>query len=709
MSEINKENQQANILIEASGGLEKSLQILEEINQKANFIALCAAIEGAKMKNRTGTFSIVAQQISNQAQKNNSLSEKLTSIVKKIQSQALDAVAIRNLELAADLIDKLDRNLFERNCDVQAWATFDSIKNAILSSTSENISAACDQLEKLVMIYMVYSESLLLDKSGKIIASAKSRSLIGQNLIHEDWFLTTRDGQVTVTDAHFNHLIKNNTVAYCSPVMSADNEIIGVLANFFNWDFALEMITSGQYSELTNAVIINNRSKVIASAHESQIMQDHYDWLKAGRLSCKQHVGYSLEKARNGESLAVGFCYTKGYNAYRGKGWSAIISESINTTSIPIHAKPLSRRNNDGTTTLVYPEEASSQIDSEKSGLALINTMKEIDELVYEINANNREVKLLAVNASIQAGIAGSDGEGFSIIANEVALLAKKSLNFVETINIATDNLRKVVDESISIRLLDAAKDTSSKVDRNLFERYCDIQAWSTFNKFKEILEQQRFADKEAIELLQKIHKIYEVYHDLYILNVNGDVVASAIDQSMMNQNYENTEWFREALNGQIYYSDIEYAEHLKNPVIKFSSPIINENNEIIGVIVSWFNCNFLNDIIKATIVDSKSETYLINRRSQIIASKTPEEILKKSFKTESFIQNFSPNNSGITNKTPAKNEPAFIMGYSSSKGYNSYKGQNWVVVTQRPKNASQEAQSITPEQKFKQKIKWIV
>ncbi|MCK6596791.1 MAG: hypothetical protein L6Q37_00385, partial [Bdellovibrionaceae bacterium] len=75
----------------------------------------------------------------------------------------------------------------------------DSIKNAILSSTSENISAACDQLEKLVMIYMVYSESLLLDKSGKIIASAKSRSLIGQNLIHEDWFLTTRDGQVTVT------------------------------------------------------------------------------------------------------------------------------------------------------------------------------------------------------------------------------------------------------------------------------------------------------------------------------------------------------------------------------------------------------------------------------------------------------------------------------------------------------------------------------
>ncbi|MCK6600034.1 MAG: methyl-accepting chemotaxis protein, partial [Bdellovibrionaceae bacterium] len=501
----------------------------------------------------------------------------------------------------------------------------------------------------------------------------------------------------------------NNTVAYCSPVMSADNEIIGVLANFFNWDFALEMITSGQYSELTNAVIINNRSKVIASAHESQIMQDHYDWLKAGRLSCKQHVGYSLEKARNGESLAVGFCYTKGYNAYRGKGWSAIISESINTTSIPIHAKPLSRRNNDGTTTLVYPEEASSQIDSEKSGLALINTMKEIDELVYEINANNREVKLLAVNASIQAGIAGSDGEGFSIIANEVALLAKKSLNFVETINIATDNLRKVVDESISIRLLDAAKDTSSKVDRNLFERYCDIQAWSTFNKFKEILEQQRFADKEAIELLQKIHKIYEVYHDLYILNVNGDVVASAIDQSMMNQNYENTEWFREALNGQIYYSDIEYAEHLKNPVIKFSSPIINENNEIIGVIVSWFNCNFLNDIIKATIVDSKSETYLINRRSQIIASKTPEEILKKSFKTESFIQNFSPNNSGITNKTPAKNEPAFIMGYSSSKGYNSYKGQNWVVVTQRPKNASQEAQSITPEQKFKQKIKWIV
>ncbi|MBF0298053.1 MAG: hypothetical protein HQK51_04995, partial [Oligoflexia bacterium] len=38
----------------------------------------------------------------------------------------LRSTAARYYELSEDLIDKLDRNLFGRNCDVQAWAIFEA-------------------------------------------------------------------------------------------------------------------------------------------------------------------------------------------------------------------------------------------------------------------------------------------------------------------------------------------------------------------------------------------------------------------------------------------------------------------------------------------------------------------------------------------------------------------------------------------------------
>lgn len=704
MKELVPKENITNPLVEASSNLENSLKILEEINQKSTFIGLCASIEGAKMRSRTTTFSMVAQQITSQAEKNSKLSATLRGLISQIQRQALNAVAIRNLELAQDLIDKLDRNLFERNCDVQAWATFDIIKNAIIFESNDAVEQACEQLQKLVDIYVVYSESVLLDRDGKVIACAKDRSLIGKNFSNEEWFRPTVQGQVFVTDAHESKVIDRNSVNYCAPVMSDENEVIGVLANFFNWDFALEMISSAGYQSSTSAVIVNAKTKVIASKLDSQIMRDHYDWLIAGTLASEKYLGYSLENLRNGEAAAIGFCHTKGYNAYRGKGWSAVIAERIKPTYLPIEHKVINQRDPEGN--LVIQDQ--TEIPSEISGKELLKTMKDIDSLVYEINANNKEVKLLAVNASIQAGLAGEDGEGFSVIAKEVADLAKKSLEFVEVINGATDTLRRVVDESISIRLQDAAKDTASKIDRNLFERYCDIQAWSTFDKFKEVLSEGKVADTEAIALLQKIHKIYEVYHDLYILDVDGKVSAPAIESSMTGKVFADEEWFQKALSGKIYYSDIEYSDVYKGPVIKFSAPILDVGKKVVGVIVSWFNCNFLNDIIKAAIVDSHTESFLLNSQHQVIAAKDTSAIFEKSFTSQLQENEFSKSNgSGIT-KTSGHNESeSFVVGYSSSKGYNTYQGQSWVVITSRPSSVKSDSRVLDPVQLFRQKMRW--
>lgn len=114
------------------------------------------------------------------------------------QRAALHATSVRYYELAEDLIDKLDRNLFERNCDCQAWATFEAIVEAANSTsdwatdevfekhhTTPSIGAANELLEKLMTTYVVYSDIFLLNQRGVVIGAGKNRQWIGRDWSEE--------------------------------------------------------------------------------------------------------------------------------------------------------------------------------------------------------------------------------------------------------------------------------------------------------------------------------------------------------------------------------------------------------------------------------------------------------------------------------------------------------------------------------------------
>ena len=688
-------------LIDSSLKLQRSLAIFQDINDKAHFIALNAAIEGARMKSRLSTFSIVAGQIAAQASKNIELSEKLELAIDRNRRLAFDATAIRNLELADDLIDKLDRNLFERNCDVQAWASFDIIKGAVNRAnghagaetdaasdpTNVEFGKASHLLNKLVTIYVVYLNSFLLDKKGNVISCAKRGEHLGKNWSDRDWFRRASQGEMNVTALHDSDILQAPSLFYVAPVTDDSGQAIGVLCNCFDWAYALEMIKSADYDSNVSGSVIDDRGWVIASLKSHLILTDRMDWSLAGEAAVDKKCGFSVERARNGDAIVVGYSHTKGYNAYKGKGWSSIVTSRLGTIPLDSKIVATSSRGDSGQKVETTGAETDGRIESEKIGLQLRESMKDIDRLVYEVNANNRAVKLLAVNASIQAGLAGADGEGFSIIANEVANLAKKSLQFVDEVNLTTSSLRSAVDSSISLRLVDAANDAMSKVDRNLFERYCDIQAWSTFDKIVGLLEGN--VEREVcLKLLESVHKIYEVYHDIYVLDMSGKVVAAAINRSVHGQTFTNKDWFKAAASGSIYYSDIYVSDTLKCPVITFSAPIMDAQNQIKGVICSRFNCGFLDQIIRATIADSKSTTFLLNQKGQVVGSRDGAGVLEKNFAELSLFKSLDQPRSGLLHEAEEGTERELAVGFSFSKGYNSYKGQKWSVVTLRPVEA---------------------
>jgi len=617
------------------------------------------------------------------------------------------------------LIDKLDRNLFERNCDVQAWASFDIIKNAV-QHANHSASAGSDQnpaldalnlnedrasylLTKLVSIYVVYLDSFLIDASGTVIAAACGADHKGKDWSSCEWFQKAMAGEMNVTALHQSEILKTPSVFYVAPVTDDAGKPIGVLCNCFDWNYALEMIKSAGYDADMSACIIDDLGFVIASLKKHLILNDRMDWSLAGDAALEKLCGFSVERARNGDATVSGFSHTKGYNAYRGKGWSSLVTTRLG--SIPADSKIVATANRVNGAPPAELVALDGRIESEKIGLQLKDSMREIELVVDEVNANNRAVKLLAVNASIQAGLAGADGEGFSIIANEVAHLAKKSLQFVDEVNLTTDSLRHAVDQSISLRLVDAASDAMSKIDRNLFERYCDIQAWSTFDKIISLLEGSVSQDV-CLTLLENIHRIYEVYHDLYVLDLNGKVIATAVNRGVHGQNFSSKDWLKAAAAGSIYYSDIYVSETLKCPIITFSAPVYDAQNQIRGVICSRFNCNFLDQIIRATIADSQSSTYLLNSKGLVVGSKDGTGVLERNYSHLSLFKGAS-SSQGFHKERDDKAQRDFAYGFSSSNGYNTYKGQKWTVVTIRPMDkAAQSSVAQDPRQRFKDLVR---
>jgi methyl-accepting chemotaxis protein len=98
------------------------------------------------------------------------------------------------------------------------------------------------------------------------------------------------------------------------------------------------------------------------------------------------------------------------------------------------------------------------------------------------------QTKMLALNALIEAARAGEQGRGFSVVAQEVRAIGSE----VETLarelethlSARVSDLQRAVDamagRAQDERLVDLALNAVELIDRNLYERTCDVRWWAT-------------------------------------------------------------------------------------------------------------------------------------------------------------------------------------------------------------------------------------
>ncbi len=678
-------------ILEVISQIKDSMELINEITQKDNSIALYTSIDAARIKSDTNDFTLLANQMRQHSNETSKFAKRLGKEIERLESQALKALAVRYADISYDIIDKIDRNLFERNCDCQAWAQFhENVKCAIALKDFKNkeflellvetrtedkmdaVKDSCQRLQSLNDTYQVYSDILLLNNKGIVIASAKDNNLIGNDQSDSEFFKEVMiKSKVYVTDMYYSEDFKSHIVAFSAPVIDEHGKTIGVLSTRFNWYYIIEMIDKIPLEEGTQAFLLSQDGSVLANCKKQGILKDNMSWLMAGEAAVEKGSGYTAECERNGAQRVWGYCHTYGYNAYKGKGWASIVTHPVLTDRNVFFHEKIDREGN------------AKKYAADFANGNLQEIAENVRNYVNTINEINKKTNVLAVNAYIQASSLEVGGEAFSVIASEIDQLAKQSEDYVKQTNKLTEKLDHCVRDTVFTRLKESAFDIIDKIDRNLFERNCDVQVFASFPKVINCAKNGK-NNNEIQELFSKIHTIHEVYYDIFLLDEHGRILTAAIRHEVENQNQADREWFKQCIAGNLVVTDLYYSETIGEYTVSFAAPV-KDGSKVIGVLTTRFNCEFIYDIMKSTVIGKGNLVYLINSQGIVIGSPDGEGILEKSFAhLKVFKLLDSTPMDYIVENDPGENDKEYCIGFAKTKGYLNYKGKGWSILVRQ-------------------------
>jgi hypothetical protein len=129
---------------------------------------------------------------------------------------------------------------------------------------------------------------------------------------------------------------------------------------------------------------------------------------------------------------------------------------------------------------------------------ALINRLTaEVNQIAVDktksIQQITNQMKMLALNALIESSRAGAHGAGFAVVAQEVRGVGQQ----VETIareletqltkrpGDLVSSIERMSQRSRGERMVDMSLNAIELIDRNLYERTCDVRWWATDSSFR--------------------------------------------------------------------------------------------------------------------------------------------------------------------------------------------------------------------------------
>jgi hypothetical protein len=318
---------------------------INDINRETTFLALNALIEAARAGDAGKGFAVVAKQVKHVSTRISDITtglnkelagslSKLTELGDSMIEKMRSIDGQRYTDLALNMIDIIDRNLYERSCDVRWWATDSAVVDCLAERSAEAGDHACGRLEVILDSYTVYRDLWVVDLNGTVVANGRHATypVRGQNVAGTEWFKsamkTSSGSQYAASDVETLPLLHHAQVATYSTAIreggTLNGRILGALVIFFDWAPQAATVVKGvrlsdEEWRRSRCMIVDASNRVIAASDGKGILSEHFPLQTGGKSS-----GFY----RHADGTTVSFAATPGYETYRGLGWYGVITQT---------------------------------------------------------------------------------------------------------------------------------------------------------------------------------------------------------------------------------------------------------------------------------------------------------------------------------------------------------------------------------------------
>ena len=274
-----------------------------------------------------------------------------------------------------------------------------------------------------------------------------------------------------------------------------------------------------------------------------------------------------------------------------------------------------------------------------------------------------------------------------------------------------------------------SAATISEIIDRNLFERYGDVQAFGYNAASHEPANFKNPVDTNPLIIaMNNYMKAYGFYSLMMLVSPEGDVLAvnskniagEPVNTSFLYQmNFKDANWFKDAINGNFLKGTngftgtaIQHPElnelvakvyNNKGYVIPLSAQVHNDAGQLVGVWVNFAEFSFVEDIIKQErknmdaqgmpnadmmIFDEKGITLVDVDQDSLDAQGNIKhdfdtDLLKKNFLTlgNQATKLALEGKEGTTREFSPDSKEDTLFAYSKTNGVYDFPGLGWAVV----------------------------